>query len=96
MSDGFPSNFLADCIHELPVGERYLYQLFSLIEVGDLTVTNPEGNVFHLGQVDSDLPLHLIVHYAETLQCWADNFTTNRTTIAFTIPFLIFISFQAR
>ncbi|WP_416676102.1 class I SAM-dependent methyltransferase [Egbenema bharatensis] len=57
---------LADCIHELPDGERYLYQLFSLIEVGDLTVTNPQGKVFHFGQVGSDLPLHLIIHNSGT------------------------------
>ncbi|MCU0566739.1 MAG: class I SAM-dependent methyltransferase [Oculatellaceae cyanobacterium Prado106] len=57
---------LADCIHELPAGERYLYQLFSLIEVGDLTVTNPQGKVFHFGQVGSDLPLHLIIHNPDT------------------------------
>lgn len=57
---------LADCIHELPDGERYLYQLFSLIEVGDLTVTNPQGKVFHFGQVGSDLPLHLIIHNPDT------------------------------
>jgi cyclopropane-fatty-acyl-phospholipid synthase len=57
---------LADCIHELPAGERYLYQLFSLIEVGDLTVTNPQGKVFHFGQVGSDVPLHLIIHNPDT------------------------------
>jgi cyclopropane-fatty-acyl-phospholipid synthase len=65
LSDGATAE-LADCIHELPAGERYLYQLFSLIEVGDLTVTNPQGKVFHFGQVGSDLPLHLIIHNAET------------------------------
>lgn len=57
---------LADCLHQLPAGERYLYQLFSLIEVGDLTVTNPQGNVFHFGQVGSDVPLHLIIHHPDT------------------------------
>ncbi|MGI0484266.1 class I SAM-dependent methyltransferase [Pantanalinema rosaneae CENA516] len=57
---------LADHIHHLPAGERYLYQLFSLIEVGDLTVTNPQGKVFHFGQVGSDVPLHLIIHNPET------------------------------
>lgn len=65
LSEGRVSD-LADCIHELPAGERYLYQLFSLIEVEDLTVTNPEGKVFHFGQVGSDLPLHLIIHNPNT------------------------------
>jgi cyclopropane-fatty-acyl-phospholipid synthase len=55
-----------DSHHELPTGERYLYQLFSLIEVGDLTVTNPTGKVFHFGQVGSDIPLHLILHNSDT------------------------------
>ncbi|MEM8638701.1 MAG: cyclopropane-fatty-acyl-phospholipid synthase family protein [Cyanobacteria bacterium P01_G01_bin.54] len=57
---------LEDCLHELPSGERYLYQLLSLIEVGDLTVTNPTGKVFHFGQVGSDIPLHLILHNCDT------------------------------
>jgi cyclopropane-fatty-acyl-phospholipid synthase len=65
LRDGSLSEW-ADCIHELPAGERYLYQLLSLIEVGDLTVTNPQGKVFHFGQVESDLPLHLILHNSET------------------------------
>lgn len=55
-----------DHISDLPSGERYLYQLFSLIEVGDLTVTDPEGNVFHFGKAGSDLPLHLIIHNPNT------------------------------
>jgi cyclopropane-fatty-acyl-phospholipid synthase len=65
LSDEHIAN-LADCSHELPAGERYLYQLFSLIEVGDLTVTNPEGKVFHFGRVGSDLPVHLIIHHPNT------------------------------
>ena len=65
VGDGHFSN-LGDCIHELPAGERYLYQLFSLIEAGDLTVTNPEGKVFHFGQIGTDLPLHLILHNCDT------------------------------
>ncbi|MEM9004442.1 MAG: class I SAM-dependent methyltransferase [Cyanobacteria bacterium P01_F01_bin.86] len=65
LSDRSLSN-LADCIHQLPIGERYLYQLFSLIEIGDLTVTNPDGKVFHFGQVGSDRPLHLIIHTPDT------------------------------
>jgi cyclopropane-fatty-acyl-phospholipid synthase len=55
-----------DRISNLPTGERYLYQLFSLIETGDLTVTNPEGKVFHFGKVDSDLPLRLNIHNQST------------------------------
>lgn len=55
-----------DYISNLPSGERYLYQLFSLIETGDLTVTNPDGKVFHFGKVGSDLPLHLIIHNSNT------------------------------
>lgn len=58
--------FSRDRISNLPSGERYLYQLFSLIETGDLTVTNPEGKAFHFGRVGSDLPLHLIIHDSNT------------------------------
>jgi cyclopropane-fatty-acyl-phospholipid synthase len=65
LSDGHTAD-LADCSHELPAGERYLYQLFSLVEVGDLTVTNPEGKVFHFGRMGSDLPVHLIIHNPNT------------------------------
>jgi cyclopropane-fatty-acyl-phospholipid synthase len=57
---------LANNIRRLPSGERYLYQLLNLIEVGDLTVTNPEGKVFHFGQVGSDFPLHLHIHNPKT------------------------------
>ncbi|PSB13176.1 methyltransferase [filamentous cyanobacterium CCP2] len=53
-------------ISHLPAGERYLYQLFSLIETGDLTVTNPRGEVFHFGTVGTSSPLHLIVHNPDT------------------------------
>ena len=53
-------------ISHLPAGERYLYQLFSLIEIGDLTVTNPRGEVFHFGTVGTSSPLHLIVHNPDT------------------------------
>ncbi|MBF2076704.1 MAG: class I SAM-dependent methyltransferase [Synechococcales cyanobacterium C42_A2020_086] len=34
--------------------------------MGDLTVTNPEGNVFHFGQTGSDRPLHLIIRNPNT------------------------------
>ncbi|MBF2003020.1 MAG: class I SAM-dependent methyltransferase [Synechococcales cyanobacterium M58_A2018_015] len=65
LSDGYTSD-LKDRIDNLPAGERYLYQLFNLIEMGDLTVTNPEGNVFHFGQTGSNRPLHLIIRNPNT------------------------------
>ena len=37
-------------ISSLPSGERYLYQLFTLIKKGNLTVVNPSGKVFHFGE----------------------------------------------
>jgi cyclopropane-fatty-acyl-phospholipid synthase len=37
----------------LPSGERYLYQLFSLIKEGNLTVINPSGTAFHFGEESS-------------------------------------------
>ncbi|WP_347566153.1 class I SAM-dependent methyltransferase [Scytonema sp. UIC 10036] len=55
-----------DRFSNLPDGERYLYQLFSMIEDGDLTVTNPEGRVFHFGLAGSKEPLRLIVHNPNT------------------------------
>ena len=48
----------------LPSGERYLYQLFSLIKVGHLKVTNPQGQEFNFG--DKTTSLHLIVHNQNT------------------------------
>ncbi len=57
---------LGERLSNLSTGERYLYQLFSLIETGDLTVTNPEGKVFHFGQVGSELPLHLKIYNRST------------------------------
>lgn len=65
LSNGRASN-LAARINELPAGERYLYQLFSLIETTNLIVTNPEGNVFQFGKADSALSLHLIIHNSDT------------------------------
>jgi cyclopropane-fatty-acyl-phospholipid synthase len=63
-SDSF---FWRERINNLPMAERYLYQLFSLIETGDLTVTNPEGKVFHFGKVgSSDLSLRLNIHNPST------------------------------
>ncbi|MBH8577586.1 class I SAM-dependent methyltransferase [Nostocaceae cyanobacterium CENA369] len=55
-----------DRFSNLPNGERYLYELFSLIETGNLTVTNPEGKVFHFGKADSEEPLHLNIHNDNT------------------------------
>ncbi len=46
----------------LSAGERYLYQLFDLIAVGDLTVIDAQGNRFQFGQVGSAPPLCLIVY----------------------------------
>jgi cyclopropane-fatty-acyl-phospholipid synthase len=55
-----------DRFSNLPNGERYLYELFSLIETGNLTVTNPQGKVFHFGEADAEEPLHLNIHNANT------------------------------
>lgn len=66
LSDGSEELSSRDRISNLPHGERYLYQLFSLIEAGDLTVTNPDGRVFHFGKVGSDLPLRLNIHNPNT------------------------------
>ncbi len=55
-----------DRANQLSPGERYLYQLFSLIEIGDLTVTNSDHRVFHFGNVGSEPPIHLIIHNANT------------------------------
>ena len=52
----------SDRISRLPSGERYLYQLFSLIKEGNLTVINPQGKIFHFGQVEVSPALHLRVH----------------------------------
>ncbi|MFM7423631.1 MAG: class I SAM-dependent methyltransferase [Elainella sp.] len=51
---------------KLPGGERYLYQLFSLIETGNLTVTNPDGKAFHFGDSNAAPALHLIIHNPHT------------------------------
>ncbi|MBE9180089.1 class I SAM-dependent methyltransferase [Oculatella sp. LEGE 06141] len=59
---------LSDRSSNLPAGERYLYQLFSLIEAGNLTVTNPEGKDFHFGNVNVFPALHLIVHNPNTYE----------------------------
>ncbi|KYC43123.1 methyltransferase [Scytonema hofmannii PCC 7110] len=56
----------SDRFSNLPNGERYLYQLFSLIEAGNLTVTNPEGRVFHFGLASSEEPLRMNIHNPNT------------------------------
>ena len=53
-------------MENLPSGERYLYQLFSLIEDGYLTVTNPNGRVFNFGRPDSKPHLHLTIRDQRT------------------------------
>ncbi|MGF1674734.1 MAG: class I SAM-dependent methyltransferase [Rivularia sp. (in: cyanobacteria)] len=56
----------SDRISRLPSGERYLYQLFSFIQEGNLTVTNPEGMVFHFGREDLSPSLSLRIHNPHT------------------------------
>ncbi|MEB3216855.1 MAG: cyclopropane-fatty-acyl-phospholipid synthase family protein [Nostocales cyanobacterium 94392] len=56
----------SDRISRLPSGERYLYQLFSFIQEGNLTVTNPEGMVFHFGREDLSPVLSLRIHNPHT------------------------------
>jgi cyclopropane-fatty-acyl-phospholipid synthase len=51
---------------QLPIGERYLYQLFSLIETGHLMVVNPAGQVFQFGTVGSAPPVQLNIHHPGT------------------------------
>lgn len=50
----------------LPLGERYLYGLFSLIEKGCLTVVNPDGKVFQFGNPDAPHPLKLTIRNPKT------------------------------
>jgi cyclopropane-fatty-acyl-phospholipid synthase len=50
----------------LPSGERYLYQLLSLIEKGYLTVVNPQGREFNFGAIGSTPELRLIIHNQAT------------------------------
>ena len=52
-------------ISGLTTGERYLYQLFSSIEQGNLTVVNPAGKTFHFGD-DSSPALVLKIHNPNT------------------------------
>ncbi len=55
----------SNIISKLPSGERYLYQLFSLIKEGNLTVVNPSGRVFHFGE-ESSPALCLKIHNPDT------------------------------
>ncbi len=52
-------------ISSLPSGERYLYQLFTSIEEGNLTVVNPSGKVFHFGE-ESSPALCLKIYNSDT------------------------------
>ena len=56
----------SDRISSLPSGERYLYQLFSFIQEGNLTVINPAGVVFHFGREDLSPALRLCIHNPHT------------------------------
>lgn len=53
-------------MENLPTAERYLYDLFSLITDGYLTVTNPSGQVFKFGNPDTQPHLHLQIHDQHT------------------------------
>ncbi|MEM8808422.1 MAG: cyclopropane-fatty-acyl-phospholipid synthase family protein [Cyanobacteria bacterium P01_G01_bin.38] len=53
-------------MQNLPVGERYLYQLFSFIEDGYLTVTNPKGQEFNFGTKGTTPHLHLKIRDQRT------------------------------
>ncbi len=53
-------------ISQLPNGERYLYQLFSSIKEGNLTVINPVGTVFHFGREDLSPALRLRIYNPDT------------------------------
>ncbi len=59
------SNNWGSLISKLPSGERYLYQLFTLIKQGNLTVINPDGKVFHFGEELSPA-LCLKIHNPDT------------------------------
>ncbi len=52
-------------LSKLPSGERYLYQLFTLIKEGNLTVINPSGTAFHFGE-ESSPPMILKVYNPDT------------------------------
>lgn len=56
----------SDRISSLPSAERYLYQLFSFIQEGNLTVINPVGMVFHFGRKDLSPALRLCIRNPHT------------------------------
>ena len=53
-------------MENLPTAERYLYDLFSFIEDGYLTVTNPSGQIFNFGSPETTPHLHLQIHDQRT------------------------------
>jgi cyclopropane-fatty-acyl-phospholipid synthase len=53
-------------MNQLPSGERYLYQLFSLVESGDLTVINPQGQKFNFGKAGSLPKLRMSIRNPKT------------------------------
>lgn len=53
-------------LDKLSSGERYLYQLLSLIETGYLTVINPQGEKFNFGNKESSPHLELSIHNKNT------------------------------
>ncbi|MBE9033166.1 class I SAM-dependent methyltransferase [filamentous cyanobacterium LEGE 11480] len=53
-------------IQTLPSGERYLYKLLTMIDSGDLTVINPDGESFQFGCPGTSTPLYLQIHNPKT------------------------------
>ncbi|EKV03051.1 methyltransferase, cyclopropane fatty acid synthase [Leptolyngbya sp. PCC 7375] len=53
-------------MENLPTAERYLYELFSFISDGYLTVTNPSGQIFNFGSPDTQPHVHLQIHDQRT------------------------------
>ena len=52
-------------ISKLPSGERYLYQLFTLIKQGNQTDINQDGKTFHFGEESSEA-FYLKIYYPDT------------------------------
>ena len=57
---------MTQSFNHLPSGERYLYQLFSLITEGCLTVINPNQQTFTFGSSESQPSLHLTIREQRT------------------------------
>ncbi|MEM9979667.1 MAG: class I SAM-dependent methyltransferase, partial [Cyanobacteria bacterium P01_D01_bin.2] len=53
-------------MENLPSAERYLYELFSFIEDGYLTVTNPSGQIFNFGTPETTPHLQLQIRDQRT------------------------------